>query len=161
MIHPIPRPVSGCLCRQALRHSPWGESRPVLHGVDDKNVLFDGKGRGREQRETMGARIWGSKRPLGLNNEFHISMGKLSIPMIFVHGPLRRKLGIASNRSSSVPGSAYARNAFSGNQNPASRTVGTFNSLYQTGPYFSYAELFGNRNLGVLQRVWPSVSPRT
>jgi hypothetical protein len=44
--------------------------------------------------------------------------------------------------------------AFSGNQNPASRTLGTFNSIFEKGPYFTYAELFGRRNLVALQ---PSV----
>jgi len=29
--------------------------------------------------------------------------------------------------------------------------VGTFNSIYEKGPYFSYAELFARRNLVVLQ----------
>jgi hypothetical protein len=52
--------------------------------------------------------------------------------------PLRPRFGIREN-------------VFSGNQNPSGRTLGTFNSLYQTGPYFSYVELFGNRNLLVLQ----------
>jgi hypothetical protein len=41
--------------------------------------------------------------------------------------------------------------AFSGNQNPSSRTVGTFNSIYEQGPYFSYAEVFARRNLIALQ----------
>jgi hypothetical protein len=41
--------------------------------------------------------------------------------------------------------------AFSGDQNPSSRTVGTFNSIFEKGPYFSYAELFARRNLVALQ----------
>jgi len=32
--------------------------------------------------------------------------------------------------------------AFSGNQNPGDDTLGTFNSLNEKGPYFSYAEWF-------------------
>ena len=41
--------------------------------------------------------------------------------------------------------------ALSGDRNPSSHTLGTFNSLFEQGPYFSYAELFARRNLIALQ----------
>src|SRR6185312_11925236 len=41
--------------------------------------------------------------------------------------------------------------ALSGDRNPSGNTLGTFNSIYERGPYFSYAELFARRNLIALQ----------
>jgi hypothetical protein len=41
--------------------------------------------------------------------------------------------------------------ALSGDRNPSNHTLGTFNSIYEKGPYYSYAELFARRNLIALQ----------
>ena len=133
---------------------PGGKVDLYYMGLDDKNVLFDGKGRGREQRETVGTRIWGSKGQWDYNNEFTFQWGS------FVSDDIRAwaattEVGYRVESVLLRPRFGIRENAFSGNQNLASRTVGTFNSLYQTGPYFNYAELFGNRNLVVLQ---PSVA---
>src|SRR5262249_50280509 len=54
---------------------PGGHIDAYYMGLDDKNVLFDGKGRGRERRETVGTRIWGSKTAWDYNNEFTLQWG--------------------------------------------------------------------------------------
>jgi hypothetical protein len=135
---------------------PGGNVDFYYLGLDDKQVSFDGRGSGREQRETAGARLWGAAGHWDYNNEFTFQWGS------FRSDSIRAWAGTAEAgyRFDSIlfsPRFGIRENAFSGNHNPSGRTLGTFNSLYQTGPYFSYAELFGNRNLVALQ---PSVELR-
>ena len=62
---------------------------------------------------------------------------------------------LSHRASSSEPRFGLRAVAFSGgDQNPSSHNIGTFNSIYQKGPYFSYSELFARRDLVALQ---PSV----
>jgi hypothetical protein len=135
---------------------PGGNVDFYYIGLDDKQVSFDGRGSGREQRETAGARLWGAAGHWDYNNEFTFQWGS------FRSDSIRAWAGTAEAgyRFDSIlfsPRFGIRENTFSGNHNPSGRTLGTFNSLYQTGPYFSYAELFGNRNLVALQ---PSVELR-
>src|SRR4029077_1415674 len=129
-----------------FRILPGGKIDLYYLGLDDKNVTFDARGAGREQRETVGARLWGTTGHFDYSHEFTFQWGSFRSDSIRAWAvtpevgytvesiPLRPRFGIRGN-------------AFSGNHNPTGQTLGTFNSLYQTGPYFSYAELFGNRNL--------------
>jgi hypothetical protein len=123
-------------------------------GLDDKNVFFDGRGAGREQRETVGTRLWGTSGLWDYNNEFTFQWGRFRGDDIRAWA-VTTEVGYTAKSIPLHPRFGIRENAFSGNQNPPGRTLGTFNSLYQTGPYFSYAELFGNRNLVALE---PSVA---
>src|SRR5882757_3010543 len=104
---------------------PHGNIDLYYMGLDNKNVPFNGKGAGREQRETLGTRFWGT-------TEHWDYLDK---------APFSPRFG-------------FRAVACSGDQNPSSHNVGTFNSIYEKGPYFSYAELFARRNVVALQ---PSV----
>jgi len=133
-----------------FRFLPRGNIDLYYMGLDNKSVPFDGKGTGREQRETIGTRLWGTTEHWDYNDEFTLQWGWFRSGDIRAwavsteHGyrleqaPLRPRFGLRAV-------------AFSGDQNPSSRNVGTFNSIYEKGPYFSYAELFARRNLVVLQ----------
>jgi hypothetical protein len=133
-----------------FRFLPRGNIDLYYMGLDNKSVAFDGKGAGREQRETIGTRLWGSTDHWDYNDEFTFQWGWFRSGDIRAwavsteHGyrleqaPLRPRFGLRAV-------------AFSGDQNPSSRNVGTFNSIYEQGPYFSYAELFARRNLVALQ----------
>jgi len=44
-------------------------------GLDNKNVPFSGKGAGREQRETIGTRLWGTTEHWDYNDEFAFQWG--------------------------------------------------------------------------------------
>src|SRR6202023_250084 len=116
----------------------------------DKNVTFDGIGSGREQRETVGTRLWGTSGPWDYNNELTFQWGHFRSDDIRAWA-VTTEAGYTVKSIFLSPRFGIRENAFSGNQNPSGRTLGTFNSLYHTGPYFSYAELFANRNLLVLQ----------
>lgn len=119
-------------------------------GLDNQRVPFEGKGTGRERRETVGTRLWGSTQHWEYNDEFAFQFGNFRSDDIRAwsvsteHGyrleskPLQPRFGLRAL-------------ALSGDRNPSSHTVGTFNSMFEQGPYFSYAELFARRNLIALQ----------
>jgi len=122
-------------------------------GLDNKSVPFDGKGTGREQRETIGTRLWGTTGHWDYNDEFTFQFGW------FRSGNIRAwavstEQGYRMDQAPLEPRFGLRAVAFSGDQNPSSHNLGTFNSIYEKGPYFSYAELFARRNLVALQ---PSV----
>src|SRR5258708_9681085 len=122
-------------------------------GLDNKNVRCNGKGAGREQRETIGTRLWGSTEHWDYNDEFTLQWGW------FDSGDIRAwavstEHGYRIEQAPLSPRFGLRAVAFSGDQNPSSHNVGTFNSIYEKGPYFSYAELFARRNLVASQ---PSV----
>jgi Alginate export len=129
---------------------PKGHVDLYYMGLDNQNVPFDGKGSGREQRQTIGTRLWGTTGHWDYNNEFTFQFGSFGSYDIRAWAfstdtyylvdsvPLSPRFGIRAV-------------TFSGDQNPSSRTLGTFNSIYEKGPYFSYAELFARRNLIALQ----------
>jgi hypothetical protein len=133
-----------------FRFLPKGNIDLYYMGLDNKSVPFDGKGTGREQRETIGTRLWGTTAHWDYNDEVTFQWGWFASDDIRAwavsteHGyrldsiPLNPRFGLRAV-------------AFSGNRNPSSRTVGTFNSIFEKGPYFSYAELFARRNLVALQ----------
>jgi Alginate export len=133
-----------------FRLLPKGHVDLYYMGLDNQDVPFDGKGSGREQRETIGTRLWGSPGHWDYNNEFTFQFGSFGPDDI-------RAWAVSTDtyyRLDSVPLSprfGLRAVAFSGDQNPSSRTLGTFDSIYEKGPYFSYAELFARRNLIALQ----------
>ena len=133
-----------------LRLLPHGNIDLYYMGLENQSVPFEGKGTGREQRETVGTRLWGSTQHWEYNDEFAFQFGSFRSDYIRAwavsteHGyrveskPLQPRFGLRAL-------------ALSGDRNPSSHTVGTFNSMFEQGPYFSYAELFARRNLIALQ----------
>ena len=133
-----------------FRFLPHGNIDLYYMGLDNKSVAFDGKGAGREQRETIGTRLWGTTEHWDYNHEFTFQWGW------FRSGDIRAwavstEHGYRLEQAPLSPRFGLRAVAFSGDQNPSSRNVGTFNSIYEKGPYFSYAELFARRNLVALQ----------
>jgi Alginate export len=129
---------------------PSGHIDLYYMGLDNKNVPFNGKGTGREQRETIGTRLWGTTEHWDYNDEFTYQWGW------FGSGDIRAwavstEHGYRMEQAPLTPRFGLRAVAFSGDQNPSSHNLGTFNSIYEQGPYFSYAELFARRNLVALQ----------
>ncbi len=117
-------------------------------GLDEKGNIYE-RGPGREQRTTIGGRLWGAANHLSYDYEPTFQWGAFGPGAIRAWGvttvtdlefaaPLRPKLSLKAD-------------SYSGDQNPDGRTLGTFNALYEKGPYYSYAELYGRRNLIALQ----------
>jgi hypothetical protein len=129
---------------------PHGNIDLYYMGLDNKSVYFDGKGTGREQRETIGTRLWGTTDHWDYNDEFTFQWGW------FRSGDIRAwavsaEHGYRIEQAPLSPRIGLRAAALSGDQNPSSQNVGTFNSIYELGPYYTYAELFARRNLVALQ----------
>jgi hypothetical protein len=132
-----------------LRILPGGHVDLYYMGLDNKRVTYD-KATGREQRETAGARVWGSVESWDYNQEYTFQWGR------FGSGDIRAwavatETGYRFDSRPFKPRVAIKADAYRGDHDRSSGTLGTFNALYERGPYFSYAELFGKRNLIALQ----------
>jgi Alginate export len=141
----------GVYAVRPFRFLPQGNVDLYYFGLDNRNVAFDGKGFGREQRETIGTRLWGTTEHWDYNDEFTFQFGWFGPFNDIRAWAVSTEQGYRIDSAALKPRFALRAVAFSGNQNPASRTLGTFNSIFEKGPYFSYAELFGRRNLVALQ----------
>jgi hypothetical protein len=129
---------------------PHGHVDLYYMGIHNKHVTFDGKGSGREQRQTIGTRLWGTTTHWDYNEEFTFQIGRFGSDNILAWG-VDTETGYRIDSIPLSPRFGILFGAYSGDQNPSSRTLGTFNSLFEKGPYFSYAELFARRNLIALQ----------
>jgi len=133
-----------------FRLLPKGNADLYYIGLDNKSVPFDGQGTGREQRETIGTRLWGTTHHWDYNDEFTFQWGSFRSDEIRAWAA-STETGYRTDAIHFNPRVGLRSVFFSGNQNSSGRTLGTFNSIYEKGPYFSYAELFARRNLIALQ----------
>jgi uncharacterized membrane protein YoaK (UPF0700 family) len=133
-----------------LQLLPHGNVDLYYMGLDNRSVPFDGKGTGREQRQTVGTRLWGKTEHWDYNDEFTFQWGSFRSDDIRAWAVLT-ETGYRIESKHLKPRFALRAIASSGNQNPSSHSLGTFNSIYEQGPYFSFAELFARRNLIALQ----------
>jgi hypothetical protein len=133
-----------------MRLLPHGNIDLYYMGLDNQSVTFDGKGTGRSQRETLGTRVWGKTEHWDYNDEFAFQFGKFRTDDIRAWA-VSTEHGYRIGSKPLQPRFALRGLALSGDQNPSGHTLGTFNSMFEQGPYFSYAELFARRNLIALQ----------
>ncbi len=140
----------GVYAVRPFRILPQGNADVYYLGLDNQDVPFDGKGSGREQRQTVGTRLWGTPSHWDYNEEFTFQFGSFGPDNIRAWA-VSTETGYRIDSIVLKPRFGLRAVAFSGDQNPASRTLGTFNSIYEKGPYFTYAELFSRRNLIALQ----------
>ena len=131
---------------------PHGNVDLYYMGLDNKSVTFDGKGTGREQRETVGLRLWGTSEHWDYNYEPDFQWGSFRSDDIRAWA-VSTETGYRLDSAPLTPRFALRAVAFSGDKSPSSHTLGTFNSIYEKGPYFTYAELFARRNLIALQPI--------
>ncbi|MFN7938329.1 MAG: alginate export family protein [Bryobacteraceae bacterium] len=121
-------------------------------GLDRKRGRYDA-GLGREQRHSLGARLWGAGGSWDYNYEGLFQGGRFSSGGI-------RAWTIASDSGYRLEGVKWRprfgvkADIASGDQNPDDKTLGTFNALFPKGSYFSEADLLGPYNL---MDVHPSV----
>jgi hypothetical protein len=133
---------------------PQGNIDLYYMGLDNKSVPFDGKGTGREHRETIGTRLWGTTKHWDYNYEPTFQWGSFRAYDIRAWA-VSTETGYRIDSAPLSPRFSLRAVAFSGDHDSSGHTLGTFNSIYEKGPYFSYSELFARRNLIVLQ---PSAS---
>jgi hypothetical protein len=130
---------------------PQGNVDLYYFGLDLQKVHYDGEGTGREQRETIGTRLWGTTEHWDYNDEFTYQFGWFGPVDDIRAWAVSTETAYRIDSNSLKPRFALRAIALSGNQNPAGHTIGTFNSIFEKGPYFSYAEVFARRNLIALQ----------
>jgi len=133
-----------------FRVLPHGNADFYYMGLDNQSVPYDGKGTGREQRQTVGTRLWGKNQHWDYNDEFTFQFGSFRSDAIRAWA-VSTEHGYRIESTRLKPRFGLRAVAFSGDHNPLSHTLSTFNSIYEKGPYFSYAELFARRNLVALQ----------
>jgi hypothetical protein len=115
---------------------PEGNIDLYYFGLDLQKVPFDGKGSGREQRETIGTRLWGTTERWDYNDEFTYQWGWFGPNDVIRAWAISTETGYRIDSISLKPRFALRAMAFSGDQNPSSRTLGTFNSIFEKGPLF-------------------------
>ena len=133
-----------------FQYLPRGNVDLYYMGLDNRSVPFDGKGSGREQRQTIGTRFWGTTDRWDYNYEPDFQWGSFRSYAIRAWA-VSTETGYRLNSTRLAPRFGLRAVAFSGDQEQTGHTLGTFNSIFEKGPYFSFAELFARRNLVALQ----------
>lgn len=151
----------GAYATRALKNSlPNGGSLDVYYlGLDRRNRSFD-QGAAREQRQTIGARIWNQtlgEPPPGREAEgFDYdaeavyqfgSFGQSSISAWTV----ATDFGYTFADVRFSPRLSLKANIASGDENPNDDRLGTFNALFPRGAYFNELQLLGPYNLRAVQ----------
>jgi hypothetical protein len=122
----------------------------ALSGTDTDACinLIKGLAKGFQRRSEFGVR---SRLPVPGTGELEVENGSHSIGSRFSFTRSYDNQLLTSKRKEPVPIAA---------QFPSSRTLGTFNSIFEKGPYFGYAEVFARRNLIALQPYVSFISAR-
>ncbi len=136
-----------------LKMLPGGHIDVYYLGNENKQAAYDADGTGYEMRHTIGTRVWGTTEHWDYNEEAIFQFGNFRSKDIRAWA-ISTEAGYRLDSIPLGPRFGLRAVAFSGNQNPGDDTLGTFNSLNEKGPYFSYAEWFARRNLIAVQ---PSV----
>ena len=132
-----------------LRSLPGGHIDLYYLGLGDKSVKYD-QGTDREQRETVGTRLWGRADRWDYTQEYTFQWGSFGSADIRAWA-VSTETGYRLESIRLRPRIAAKADVFSGDGDRANPKLGTFNALYEKGPHFSYAELIGKRNLMALQ----------
>jgi hypothetical protein len=123
---------------------PGGNIDLYYLGLDRDDAEFD-QGTGHERRHSFGTRIWGGKAGWDYNLEFVYQFGGFGdadirawtagsdVGFTFASTPLKPRLGLKADITS-------------GDQNPNSPDLQTFNPLFPRGSYFGEPALIGPAN---------------
>jgi hypothetical protein len=124
---------------------PDGHTDLYYLGYQNKRAVYE-QGQGQELRHSLGTRIWGAPMPWEYNLEYVYQFGRFGSGNIeawtasnavrynFQTLPLRPSLGLRFDFAS-------------GNRNPRSSGLQTFNPLFPSGAYFNLANPIGPQNI--------------
>jgi len=122
-------------------------------GLDRKRATFN-QGTAREQRQSVGARLWGSPQPWDYNFEAVFQWGRFG-PGNIRAWTVASDTGYTAHLLRYRPRFGLRADITSGDKNPADPNLQMFNALFPKGAYFSEADLIGPANFADLH---PSVS---
>jgi hypothetical protein len=134
----------GVYAVRPIRLLPGGHIDLYYLGLDRKRAVFD-KGIGREQRHSIGTRLWGEAEGWDYNYEAIYQWGRFgpgNIRAWTVASDMGYRIALVPLR----PRFGLKADVTSGTQDPRSQTLGTFNALFPKGAYFSEADLLGPYN---------------
>jgi hypothetical protein len=114
-------------------------------GFDHKNARYT-QGSGREQRETLGARVWSHTSTWDYDFEYTGEFGRFGPGDIRAWGT-GYHLGYAFPAKHFAPHPEIDGGVLSGDHNPRDHDLGTFNPLFPNGNYLSESILLGPYNL--------------
>ncbi len=148
----------------------WGlyltRTLPSLHtnadlyylGYDHKSVRYT-QGTGREQRETVGARVWSHTPTWDYDFEYTAQFGRLDTGNISAWGT-GYHLGYTFNHARFAPHPELDGGVLSGDRNPHDNTLGTFNPLFPNGNFLSQSILLGPFNLVIVRPTYKTTLTR-
>ncbi len=118
-------------------------------GYDHKSVRYV-QGTGREQRETVGARVWSHTQTWDYDFEFTGQFGRFNTGNIRAWGT-GYHLGYSFAHARFVPHPELDGGVLSGDRNAHDNTLGTFNPLFPNGNFLSQSILLGPFNLIIVR----------
>ncbi len=148
----------------------WGlyvtRALPTLHtnvdlyylGYDHKSVRYT-QGTGREQRETLGTRVWSHLKTWDYDFEYTAQLGRFNTGDISAWGT-GYHLGYTFNQVRFAPHPELDGGVLSGDHNAHDSTLGTFNPLFPNGNYLSQSILLGPFNLIIVRPTYKTTLTR-
>lgn len=118
-------------------------------GLDRKQGRFQA-GAGRERRQTIGTRIWGSNGNWDYDNELIYQFGRFSSNHINAWA-FSTATGYTIKSTKFHPRVGLDAGIASGDRNTNDGKLNTFNALFPKGKYFGEAELLGPYNIIAIQ----------
>jgi alginate export protein len=132
-----------------IKYLPGGHVDLYYMGFRNKRAVYD-RGAGKEQRETLGARLWGRGEHFDYNQEYSFQFGRFRSDDIRAWA-VNTETGYRFDSILFKPRLGLNAGAYSGDNGRSGGSLGTFNGIYEKSTYFTYAALFGRRNLMDLQ----------
>ncbi len=127
-------------------------------GYDHKSVRY-AQGTGREQRETVGARVWSHTPTWDYDFEYTAQFGRFHTGNIRAWGT-GYHLGYTFNQARFAPHPEIDGGVLSGDHNLHDNTLGTFNPLFPNGNFLSQSILLGPYNLVIVRPTFKTALTR-
>lgn len=127
-------------------------------GYDHKSVRYT-QGKGREQRETIGTRVWSHSSTWDYDFEYTAQLGRFHTGNISAWGT-GYHLGYTFTQARFAPHPELDGGVLSGDHNAHDNTLGTFNPLFPNGNYLSQSILLGPFNLIIVRPTYKTALTR-
>ena len=127
-------------------------------GYDHKSVRYT-QGTGREQRETIGTRVWSHTPTWDYDIEYTAQFGRFHTGNISAWGT-GYHLGYTFKNARFAPHPELDGGILSGDHNAKDNTLGTFNPLFPNGNYLSQSILLGPFNLIIVRPTYKTTLTR-
>ncbi len=127
-------------------------------GYDHHSVRYV-QGTGREQRETLGGRVWSHTPGWDYDLEYTGQFGRFNTGSISAWGT-GYHVGYSFGQARFAPHPELDGGVLSGDHNPHDQTLGTFNPLFPNGNFLSQSILLGPFNLIIVRPTYKTALTR-